>query len=64
MRIKEYESERKGDVVNDSRNGEKDDQKGKRVGTRAGHEYSGDMAERGKSRNSTGFAVNRSGRSH
>ena len=46
MKIKEYGSGRKGDVANDSRNGEKDDWKGKGVRTRASHEYSGDMAKR------------------
>ena len=46
MKIKEYGSRREGDVAGDSRNGEKDDWKGKGVGTRAGREYSGDMVER------------------
>ena len=46
MKIKEYGSGREGDVANNSRNGEKDDQKEKEVGTRAGREYSGDMVER------------------
>ena len=46
MKIKEYGSGKEGDVANDSRNGEKDDRKGKGVGTRASCEYSGDMAKR------------------
>ena len=46
MKIKKYGSGREGDVANDSRNREKDDRKGKGVGSRVGREYSGDMAKR------------------
>ena len=46
MKIKEYGSEREGDVANNSKNGEKDDWKRKGVGTRAGREYDRDMVER------------------
>ena len=53
MKIKEYGSGGEGDVVNDARNGEKDDWEGKGVRTWAGREYSGNMVRKRKSRNTT-----------
>jgi hypothetical protein len=53
VKIEEYGSGREGDVANDPRNGGKGERKGKRVGTWADREYGGDMAIKGKSRNTT-----------